>query len=63
VHFTRDGYAQLGNAVAGDLLRAYTAWRAEIGLPPATPPTSTPPGPHPPAPPPADPSLPVARGQ
>jgi lysophospholipase L1-like esterase len=34
VHLTREGYSQLGNAVAGDLVRAYTLWRTEAGLPP-----------------------------
>jgi lysophospholipase L1-like esterase len=36
VHLTRDGYAQLGHAFVGDLLRAYGAWRAEKGLPPTS---------------------------
>jgi lysophospholipase L1-like esterase len=56
VHLTRDGYAQLGNAVAADILRAYGAWRAETGLPPI----ASPPAPRP-APPPADPSQPIAH--
>ncbi len=34
VHLTREGYAQLGNAVAGDLVRGYTTWRTETGLGP-----------------------------
>ena len=43
-HLTREGYAELGGVVAGDFMRAYAAWRAEIGLPPiATPPSTLPP--------------------
>ncbi len=34
VHLTREGYAQLGSSFASDLMRAYTAWRRESGLPP-----------------------------
>jgi lysophospholipase L1-like esterase len=34
VHLTRTGYAQVGTALATDLLRAYDAWRAEMGMPP-----------------------------
>ncbi len=34
VHLTRIGYAQVGTALATDVLRAYDAWRAEMGLPP-----------------------------
>ncbi len=56
VHLTRDGYAQLGNKFASDLLAAYGAWRLETGLtpskvpplqpitPPITPPDDTPGG-------------------
>ena len=36
VHLTRDGYAQLGSSFASDMMRAYTAWRRELGLPPTT---------------------------
>jgi lysophospholipase L1-like esterase len=38
VHLTREGYAQLGNAVAADLIHGYGAWRIETGL---TPPAAT----------------------
>ena len=34
MHLTRTGYAQVGGALATDLLRAYDEWRAEMGLPP-----------------------------
>ncbi len=34
-HLTREGYAQLGSALASDLMRAYTAWRRESGLGPS----------------------------
>ncbi len=34
VHLSRDGYAQLGNRIASDLIHAYAAWRADAGLPP-----------------------------
>ncbi len=52
-HLTRDGYAQLGNSFATDVLAAYGAWRVENGLlptkspdvrpsePPVTPPDDT----------------------
>jgi lysophospholipase L1-like esterase len=43
-HLSRDGYAELGDTVARDLVTAYEAWRAETGRPPA-------PGPHVHAPP------------
>jgi lysophospholipase L1-like esterase len=33
VHFTRDGYAELGGLFANDLLRAYATFRANGGLP------------------------------
>lgn len=33
-HLTRSGYAQVGAALAADMLRAYDDWRAEMGLPP-----------------------------
>ncbi|HSO36486.1 MAG TPA: GDSL-type esterase/lipase family protein [Labilithrix sp.] len=36
VHLTRDGYAQLGSSFASDIMRAYTGWRREQGLPPTT---------------------------
>lgn len=42
VHLTRDGYSQLGATFASDLLRAYTAWRREAGLPPSTSSASVP---------------------
>ncbi len=35
VHLTRDGYAFLANTFAADLIRAYGAWRSDIGLSPA----------------------------
>ncbi len=35
VHLRRNGYAELANDFAGDLLRAYDEWRALEGLPPA----------------------------
>ncbi|HEY2510779.1 MAG TPA: GDSL-type esterase/lipase family protein [Polyangiaceae bacterium] len=31
VHFSREGYLELGNAVAGDLMKGYAAWRGETG--------------------------------
>jgi len=34
-HLSRDGYAQLGDTVARDLVAAYEAWRADTGRPPA----------------------------
>jgi lysophospholipase L1-like esterase len=34
VHLTRTGYAQVGTSLATDMLHAYDAWRAEMGLPP-----------------------------
>jgi lysophospholipase L1-like esterase len=39
VHLTREGYTQLGNAIAGDLIRGYLEWRGESGLgaPPSSP--------------------------
>jgi lysophospholipase L1-like esterase len=37
VHLTRDGYAQLGSSFASDMMRAYTGWRRELGLPASTP--------------------------
>jgi len=36
VHLTRDGYAQLGNSFASDLMRAYAGWRRDAGLQPST---------------------------
>ncbi len=36
VHLSRDGYAQLGSSFASDMMRAYTAWRREQGLPATT---------------------------
>jgi len=36
VHLTRDGYAQLGSSFASDMMRAYTGWRRELGLPSTT---------------------------
>jgi lysophospholipase L1-like esterase len=55
VHLSREGYAELGHAVADDLLHGYATWRADSGLPPA--PSS--PAPQPTAPPPS--AEPVAR--
>jgi lysophospholipase L1-like esterase len=43
VHLTREGYVQLGTIVATDIVRAYAAWRAETGRPPA--PNHAPPAP------------------
>jgi lysophospholipase L1-like esterase len=37
VHLTREGYSQLGNAVAGELVHGYTLWRADSGLAPQDP--------------------------
>jgi lysophospholipase L1-like esterase len=37
VHLTRQGYLELGNAVAGELIRGYAQWRTESGLAPAEP--------------------------
>jgi lysophospholipase L1-like esterase len=34
-HLSRDGYAELGDTVARDLVAAYEAWRAETGRPPS----------------------------
>ena len=31
VHLTREGYAQLGSSFASDVMRAYAAWRRDIG--------------------------------
>jgi lysophospholipase L1-like esterase len=36
-HLSRDGYAQLGDTVARDLVTAYEAWRAETGRPAVLP--------------------------
>jgi lysophospholipase L1-like esterase len=36
VHLTRDGYAFLANTFAGDLVRAYSAWRTDQGMSPST---------------------------
>jgi lysophospholipase L1-like esterase len=33
-HLSRDGYAQLGDTVARDLVLAYESWRADTGRPP-----------------------------
>lgn len=41
VHLTREGYAQLGSSFASDVMRAYTTWRREQGLPPTTAPRAT----------------------
>ena len=41
VHLTRDGYAQLGSSFASDLMRAYSGWRREQGLPATTAPRAT----------------------
>lgn len=49
VHLTRDGYAQLGSSFASDVMRAYTVWRRESGLPPTTAPKSAEPPPAAPA--------------
>ena len=40
VHLTREGYAQLGASFASDVMRAYSAWRKENGLPLAIVPSS-----------------------
>jgi lysophospholipase L1-like esterase len=37
VHLTREGYAQLGSSFASDVMRAYTAWRRDSGLPASAP--------------------------
>jgi lysophospholipase L1-like esterase len=55
VHLTRDGYAQVGGSFASDMMRAYSVWRREAGLPPSTTrdlpvaPTSLPAAPEPPS--------------
>jgi lysophospholipase L1-like esterase len=36
-HLSREGYAELGNAVAKDLVAGYEAWRADTGRPPSAP--------------------------
>jgi lysophospholipase L1-like esterase len=36
VHLTRDGYAYLANAFAGDLVRAYSGWRIDQGMAPSS---------------------------
>jgi hypothetical protein len=36
-HLSRDGYAELGNAIARDLVAGYEAWRADEGKPPPLP--------------------------
>ena len=38
VHLAREGYAQLANAFAADLLRAYGVWRSDNGLAPTSAP-------------------------
>jgi lysophospholipase L1-like esterase len=38
VHLTREGYAQLGSSFASDVMRAYSGWRRDMGLPPTTAP-------------------------
>ena len=38
VHLTREGYAQLGSSFASDVMRAYTGWRRDSGLPATTAP-------------------------
>ena len=48
VHFTRDGYAELGALFSNDLLRAYASWRAETGRPPSRHPPPSPPAAPPP---------------
>jgi lysophospholipase L1-like esterase len=55
VHFTREGYSQLGNALATELIRGYETWRAQGGAPPAEP-TSAPLTPLPSATPPSTPN-------
>lgn len=35
VHLTREGYAQLGSSFASDVMRAYAAYRRDMGLPPS----------------------------
>lgn len=35
VHFTRDGYTQLGEWFAADLISAYSSWRADTAKPPS----------------------------
>ncbi len=63
VHLTRDGYAFLGNVFAADLVRAYAAWRADVGLPPAALPLPVPVVPSP-APVPSTPAeVPIARAE
>ncbi|MGO9000052.1 MAG: GDSL-type esterase/lipase family protein [Polyangiaceae bacterium] len=42
VHLSREGYSQLGNAVAGELIQGYAQWRAESGLGPVESGTSEP---------------------
>jgi lysophospholipase L1-like esterase len=42
VHFTRDGYTQLGEWFAADLISAYSSWRAETAKPPSHLPAPTP---------------------
>jgi len=43
VHLTRDGYAQLGNTFAADVLAAYGSWRLASGLTPVKVPDVRPP--------------------
>ncbi len=48
VHLTRDGYAYVGQMFADDLMRVYSAWRADQGMTPVrTPPSRTAPLPNP----------------
>ncbi len=43
VHFTRDGYTQLGEWFAADVVTAYSSWRAETARPPSHLPAPAPP--------------------
>ena len=52
VHLTKEGYQQIGNSFASDLMRAYAVWRREVGLP-ASPNRVVEPPPEPTPPPPA----------
>ena len=61
VHLSRDGYAQLGNQVAADVVSAYDAWRAQKHLPPVQ--ALPPPPPPPPPVPQLQPGEPIAAGE